>query len=94
MFGGQVWLLICLDLRILSNMQKVACTAQATEATVEFFEYCEVYTLQWYTMRFFLGADLFYCLLALLYKANMNFEKLLILSRFLFVLRRNIIIYI
>lgn len=46
MFGGQVWLLICLDLRILSNMQKVACTAQATEATVEFFEYCEVYTLQ------------------------------------------------
>lgn len=37
MFGGQVWLLIYLDLRILSNMQKVACTAQAIEATFEFF---------------------------------------------------------
>ncbi|XLS97556.1 hypothetical protein HN51_040291, partial [Arachis hypogaea] len=33
-----VLLLIYLDLRILSNMQKVACTAQATETTVEIFE--------------------------------------------------------
>jgi len=37
-------------------MQRVACTAQATEATVE------------YTIRF-LGTDLFYCLLVLWYKA-------------------------
>ncbi|RYQ84584.1 hypothetical protein Ahy_B10g104012 [Arachis hypogaea] len=33
-----VLFLIYLDLRILSNMQKVACTAQATETTIEIFE--------------------------------------------------------
>jgi hypothetical protein len=60
-FGEQVWLLIYLDQMISSNTQKVACTAQAIEATFEI-----LIKLMWITFSFRSVRnrfDLFYCLL-------------------------------